>query len=231
MAKTFFISVFIFLSSCQLLNVESAIPRKVMSNQEIANGLKESLRVAVDKKVTLLGAAGGFYNNSVVKIGLPSELEILERKLVTVGLNNLVEEGIKLINRAAEDAVSEATPIFYNAISSMTINDAFSILKGSDSAATVYLKETSIQELYERFLPQIKLSLDRVGANQAWETIVSKYNVIPFTKKIEPKLDEYVTQEALKGVFVVIAEQESTIRTNISSRNSDLLKRVFALQD
>ena len=128
MAKTFFISVFIFLSSCQLLNVESAIPRKVMSNQEIANGLKESLRVAVDKKVTLLGAAGGFYNNSVVKIGLPSELEILERKLVTVGLNNLVEEGIKLINRAAEDAVSEATPIFYNAISSMTINDAFSIL-------------------------------------------------------------------------------------------------------
>ena len=231
LSRVLLVFTFFFFSSCQLLQEIAGSSVSRVSNQEIAKALKEALRQGVEYKVSLLAKSGGYFSNPAVRIDLPEELKIVERKLVTVGLGNLTDEGIKLLNSAAEDAVGEATNIFFDAITNMTLTDAMTILKGNDSAATKYLKDVSDQKLYDAFHPQIKLSLDKVGANQVWKSIASKYNVIPFVKKIDPQLDDYVTKAALQGVYTMIAQQELKIRSDISARNTDLLRKVFALQD
>ncbi|MBS7320528.1 MAG: DUF4197 domain-containing protein, partial [Myroides sp.] len=172
-----------------------------------------------------------FYNNSLVKIGLPSELQKIEKTLRDVGLGSLADEGIKALNTAASSAVKEATPIFVDAITSMTISDATTILMGNRDAATQYLKKSTQTSLYNKFNPVIKSSFTKVGADKVWSNIISKYNAIPLVQKVNPDLTDYVTQEALKGVYTMIEKEEVNIRTNVSVRSSNLLKSVFAMQD
>ena len=136
----------------------------------------------------------------MVKILLPEELQKVEKGLRDVGLGGLADEGIKALNRAAEDATKEATPIFVNAIKEMTFNDAKNILLGDDRAATTYLEQKTNQELYNKFNPVIKNSFSKVGADQIWSNIITKYNNIPFTQNVNPDLTDYVTQQALDGV-------------------------------
>jgi hypothetical protein len=166
-----------------------------------------------------------------VKILLPSELQKVDQTLRDIGLGNLADEGIKMLNRAAEDAVKEATPIFVDAVREITFADAKNILLGSDNAATNYLRGKTNQALYGKFSPVIQNSFGRVGADQIWTNIINKYNTIPFVDQVNPDLTDYVTNEALKGVYTMIAVEEKNIRTKISSRTTDLLKQVFALQD
>ena len=147
------------------------------------------------------------------------------------GLGNLADEGLKVLNRAAEDAVKEATPIFVDAVKGITFNDAKGILIGEDDAATQYLSNKTQSALYTKFHPVIQNSFQKVGADQIWENLINKYNSIPLTNNVNPDLTDYVTNEALKGVYTMIAVEEKEIRTKISSRTTDLLKRVFALQD
>ena len=153
------------------------------------------------------------------------------KALRDIGLGNLADEGIKALNRAAEDAVSEATPIFVNAVKGITFNDAKNILLGNDTAATDYLEGRTKTELYNKFNPVIKNSFDKVGADQIWANLITKYNAIPFTNNVNPDLTDYVTNEALKGVYTMIAVEEGEIRNKVSSRGTELLKKVFALQD
>lgn len=201
------------------------------SNADIGKALKEALNNGVTKEVTKLTATDGFYKNEAVKILLPEELQKVDKKLRQMGMANLADEGIKVLNRAAEDAVKEATPIFVDAITKMTITDAKNILMGADNSATTYLQKTTTSPLYGKFSPVVKTSLSKVGADAVWANIISKYNALPLVSKVNPDLTDYVTNKALDGVFKMITVEEKNIRTNLSSRTSDLLKKVFALQD
>ena len=202
-----------------------------VNNMEIASGLKEALNNGITKEVTKLTATDGFYKNQAVKILLPAELQKVDKGLRDIGLGSLADEGIKLLNRAAEDAVKEATPIFVDAVRNMTFTDAKNILLGSNNSATLYLQNSTTQSLYGKFNPVIKNSLSKVGADKAWKNIITKYNAIPLTADVNPDLNDYVTQKALEGVFKMIAVEEKDIRTNLNARTSDLLKKVFAMQD
>lgn len=202
-----------------------------MGNTEIASGLKEALNNGITKEVSKLTATDGFYKNQAVKILLPTELQKVDKGLRDIGLGSLADEGIKLLNRAAEDAVKEATPIFVDAVKNMTFMDAKNILLGSSNSATMYLQSSTNQALYGKFNPVIQKSLSKVGADKAWKNIITKYNAIPLTTDVNPDLNDYVTQKALEGVFKMIAVEEKDIRTNLNARTSDLLKRVFAMQD
>lgn len=198
---------------------------------DIAGGLKEALNNGISKQVTKLTAVDGFYKNEMVKILLPEELKKVDSGLRKIGLGNLADEGLKAINRTAEDAVKEATPIFVDAIKGMTFTDAKNILMGNESAATTYLQSSTSTALYGKFNPVIKTSFAKVGADKVWANIITKYNAIPLVKKVNPDLTDYVTNQAMNGVFKMVSVEEKNIRTNLSSRTSDLLKKVFAMQD
>lgn len=203
----------------------------VLSQAEIGNGLKEALNNGITKQVSKLTAPDGFYRNEAVKIFLPEELQTVDKKLRQIGLSKLADEGLKVINRAAEDAVKEATPIFVTAVKQMSFNDAKNILLGSENSATNYLQNTTTTSLQAKFTPVIQNSYTKVGADKVWSEIITKYNSLPLVKKVNPNLTEYTTTKAMEGVFKMIAVEEKDIRTNFSARSSDLLKKVFALQD
>jgi hypothetical protein len=203
----------------------------VLSQAEIGNGLKEALNNGITKQVSKLTATDGFFKNESVKILLPEELQTVDKKLRQIGMSKLADEGLKVINRAAEDAVKEATPIFVDAVKQMSFNDAKNILMGNESSATTYLQNTTSTALYTKFNPVIKNSYTKVGADKVWKEIITKYNSIPLVKKVNPDLTDYTTKKAMEGVFKMIAVEEKDIRTNLASRSSDLLRKVFALQD
>ena len=208
------------------------LPQDVgLSQAEIGSGLRQALDLGIDKQVSKLTRKDGFFKNELVKIMLPEELKKVDKALRNIGLSSLADEGLKVLNRAAEDAVSEATPIFIDAVKGITFNDAKNILLGQDNAATHYLTGRTQTALYDKFNPVIKNSFSKVGADDIWESLINKYNAIPFTSNVNPDLTDYVTGEALKGVYTMIAVEEKEIRNKLSSRTTDLLRKVFALQD
>lgn len=218
------------LSSCaELQQVAGDIMNQ--NNPDIAAGLREALDNGISKQVIKLTAVDGFYKNELVKIMLPDELQKVDKALRDVGMGKLADEGLKVINRAAEDAVKEATPIFVDAVKQITFTDAKNILLGTTDAATVYLQNATSQALYDKFNPVIKNSYTKVGADKVWTSIITKYNNLPLVKKVNPDLTDYTTKKAMEGVFKMIALEEKNIRTDLSARTSDLLKSVFALQD
>jgi hypothetical protein len=148
-----------------------------------------------------------------------------------MGMGNLADQGLELLNRAAEDAVKEATPIFIDAVKEMTFTDAKNILLGNESAATTYLQTNTSSSLYAKFNPIIKKSFSKVGADKVWKEIISQYNRIPFVKKVTPDLTDYTTRKTIEGVFKMMALEEKEIRTNLAARNTSTLKKVFELQD
>tara|TARA_R110000868_G_scaffold139848_2_gene355005 strand:- start:1069 stop:1785 length:717 start_codon:yes stop_codon:yes gene_type:complete len=226
--------MFLAISCNELQQVVNQLPgstNSVLSNEAIANGLKEALNQGIEKQVSKLTQTDGFYKNELVKILLPEDLQKVDKTLRDIGLGNLADEGLKVLNRAAEDAVSEATPIFVNAVKEMSFTDAKDILLGSNNAATTYLETKTNTELYAKFNPVISNSFKKVGADKIWSSIITKYNAIPLTNNINPDLTDYVTEEALSGVYKMIAVEEEDIRTKLSSRTTDVLKKVFALQD
>tara|TARA_R110000868_G_scaffold2277_5_gene17011 strand:- start:9020 stop:9721 length:702 start_codon:yes stop_codon:yes gene_type:complete len=224
--------LFQFMGCSELQQVVNQLPQGgTIGNEEIASGLREALTMGIDKQVSKLTQTDGFFNNQLVKIMLPEELQKVDKTLRDIGLSNLADEGLKILNRAAEDAVKEATPIFVNAVKGITFNDAKNILLGSDNAATTYLTNATQTELYNKFNPVIKNSFEKVGADKIWNNLITRYNNIPLTNNVNPDLTDYVTQEALDGVFTMIAVEEKEIRTKASSRTTAVLKKVFALQD
>ncbi|CAA9198898.1 DUF4197 domain-containing protein [Flavobacterium bizetiae] len=201
------------------------------SGVDIASGLKEALNKGITEQVSKLTAEDGFYKNEAVKILMPEELQKVDATLRKVGLGSLADEGIKVMNRAAEDAVKEATPIFVSAVKNMSFTDAKNILLGNESAATTYLQKGTNTALYAKFNPVIKSSFEKVGADVVWKNIINKYNTIPLVRKVNPDLTDYTTNQALAGVFKMIAVEEKDIRTNINARTTPLLQKVFAMQD
>ena len=232
--RIFALLIILNLTACaELQQVVDSLPQGggVLSNTDIASGLRQALDLGIDKQVTKLTQKDGFFKNELVKILLPEELQKVDNALRKIGLGSLADDGLKVLNRAAEDAVKEATPIFINAVKDITFDDAKNILLGEQNAATSYLTTKTQTELYNKFKPVIDNSFSKVGADQIWTNLITKYNNLPLTNNVNPDLTDYVTGEALKGVYTMIAVEEKEIRSKVSSRTTDLLRKVFALQD
>ncbi len=231
--RIIFILLVLQFSACaELQQVVDSLPQQQgLSNAQIASGLKEALNQGIDKQVSKLMAPDGFYKDQMVRILLPPELKKVDKTLRDLGMGKLADKGIKLLNTAASDAVKEAKPIFVEAITTMTFDDAKNILLGNQTAATDYLKQKTQQQLYAKFKPQVKKSLQKVKADEIWQQIISRYNQIPFVEKVNPDLTDYVTKKAIAGVYLKISVEEQKIRKNAQERTTDLLKKVFALQD
>ncbi len=216
-----------------------------LTTTEIIAGLKEALIVGTDKSADVLGITDGYYKDQMVKILLPPEADIIVNNLNKIpGGDKLVEDVLLRINRAAEDAAKDVKPIFVNSIKSMTITDAVTILKGEDNAATEYLHKTTYNQLFELYRPKIKSSVDKklvgnVSTGESWDLLTGKWNSVANStvgqiagfKPVKISLDDYLTQKALDGLFLKIAQEEKQIRENPAARVNDILKRVFGSVD
>lgn len=219
------------LASCDVLKEVTDSVLTEPSLEEVGRGLKEALSKGAVKGAENLSQQDGYFK-SVYKILLPDEARRVTDKLRNIpGFTNLENELLEKMNRGAEDAAKEAGPIFLTAIKQMTIQDATSILMGADNSATDYLQRTTTEPLYTSFNPKIVASLDKIGANNLWKKAADAYNKIPMVTKVSNDLDDYVTRQALKGLFGKVAEEEKNIRHNKLARTSELLKKVFAKQD
>lgn len=231
-------------SSCDILMQvanEAISTENPLSTEQVAQGLKQALQVGAETAVKQLNTTDGYYLNPVLKINLPSATQqILENAKRVPGVEALLEQLVLQLNRSAEDAAIKAKPILANAITTMSIADAWGILRGEDDAATRYLKSKTFVNLTSLYQPSVKKSLDKplvagISANQSWQEITSKWNTFAKSlvgkminaKTLDYSLDEYVTQEALKGLFFMIEEKEKEIRTDINARTTDLLQKVF----
>ncbi len=219
------------ITACDVLQQVANSALSEPSLAEISQGLKEALKIGIGKGADALAQKDGYFK-SAYKILLPADVRKVTDKLKNIpGFTNLENELLEKMNRGAEDAAQEAKPIFVSAITGMTFSDATNILLGSDNAATQYLNRTTSTQLYQKFNPKIVASLDKIGANNLWKKAADAYNKIPLVTKINANLSDYVTTEALKGLFSKIEEEEKNIRHNQASRTSELLKKVFAKQD
>lgn len=201
------------------------------TQSEIASGIREALVVGATNSVLQTSRTNGFFNNALIKIPFPPEAQKVEDIARQVGLNNQVDQFVETLNHGAEQAAAKAKPIFVNAIRQMTLTDVYDIWRGDDDAATQYLIKTTRPMLEAEFRPVIKSALDNVEVTKYWNPLISNYNKIPLVTPLNPDLDEYVLNEALEGLFLVIAQEEAKIRENPAARVTDILKRVFGYLD
>jgi Protein of unknown function (DUF4197) len=197
-----------------------------LSSDEIVSGLKEALSLGAEKSGSRLSAPDGFFKDAAVKILLPKEVQDVEKKMRMLGMGKMVDNAILSMNRAAEDASKSAAPIFLSAIKSMTVTDALNILRGTDTAATGYLRKSTTPELTASFRPVIEESLKKVDATKYWKDVFTTYNRFS-SKPVDTDINSYVTTQALHGLFYYVAQEEVNIRKNPAGRVTDVLKKVF----
>jgi hypothetical protein len=236
MKKLFFFVPFLFIifSGCDTLSQVAQTAVKQSGNPstlEIGNGLKQALEIGTSKSSDQLSSVNGFFTNAAVKILFPPEAQKVERTLRSIGLGKLADNVILSLNRAAEDAAGKAKPIFVSAIKQMTLQDVTNILLGSQDAATQYFKRTTTSQLTDSFKPVVQASLNKVGATKYYGDAAATYNKVPFASKVNPDISDYVTQKAISGLFVEIAQEELNIRQNLSARTTPLLQKVFSFYD
>ena len=199
-----------------------------LTNSQVVSGLKEALRIGANNAANKLSETDGFFRNAAVKILMPPEVAQVEKTLRSVGMGSIVDKAILSMNRAAEDAAKKAAPIFVDAITSMTLQDGFSILNGGQNAATNFLRGKTSAALSSAFRPVVQQSLEKVGATAMWKTVFTTYNKLPLVaKKVNPDLSSYVVERALDGMFYSIAQEELKIRTDPAAQVTNLLKQVF----
>ncbi len=222
----FFLAV--SLASCDTLSnlpTGSSVP---ITENEAAQGIREALDQGVGRGISFLNKADGFFDNQAYKLFLPAEAQKIESTLRQLGMGGMVDKAILQINRAAEDAVGYARPIFVDAIKEMTITDALNIIRGSQDAATQYFRQKTTDKLTAAFTPVIKSSLDKFSATKYYGDVVKTYNNFPTTlNKLNPDLPSYVVEKAITALFDQIAKEEANIRTNATARTTEILKRVF----
>ena len=198
-----------------------------LSNSEMGSGIKEALSKGISHVVNKLGVQDGFNNDANVHIPLPKILARVDSALSMIGMSELTDELELKFNRAAEIATSQAKNLFVNAISQMSIADAQSILTGSNDAATQYLRKTMGIELENSMQPVVASAMTNTGAAQAYDSVMSKYQNIPFMPDIKANMNDYVVSKAIDGIFYYVAQEEAAIRTNPTARTSELLQKVF----
>ena len=214
-----------------LLKMTSTKARTLLSSSatkdEVAKGLREALVVGADKATESASAKDGFYANKVIRIPFPTEAEKMKKTLQKAGMQSQITDFEKSINSAAELATKQVLVIFVDAITTISIQDAFQILKGDNTAATSYLRKQTNTQLYTKIKPIASKAIQQVEVTKYWNPLVKTYNTIPFTKTVNPDLEDYVTNKTIEGLFVLIANQEKEIRNNPKARTSALLQKVF----
>ncbi len=240
-------SMVLLLSGCaELTKLIETLPVDVpLTEAEVAEGLKEALITGAKNSSSILSAVDGYYGDELVKILLPPEAAVIIDNLSKIpGGAKLVDDVVLRINRSAEDAAKEVAPIFVSSIKQMTIADAFSILKGADNEATMYLSRTTRTELYNLYRPKIQISTEKeivggISTIDSWNTLTGKWNTLANSvagkiaglKPVNVDLDDYLTNKALDGVFLKVQDEEKKIRTDVSARVTPLLKKVFGSLD
>jgi len=212
----------------EVLNGESGVP--ALTNSEVISGLKEALKVGTDTAVSLASVTDGFYKNPLLFIKFPEEAVKVKNTLNDAGFGNLVDDFELTLNRAAEEAVKQAAPVFVDAITGMSVQDGFAILNGADNAATEFLKEKTTAQLRTQFSPKVQNAIETVNLTKYWEPVINKYNLLTILtggEEVNPDLEAYVTENAISGLFIHIAKEEKQIRENPKARVTDLLARVF----
>jgi len=199
-----------------------------VTEREAGEGIRQALSQGISSAILALNKKDGFFGNEAYKMFLPEDVQKVERTLRNIGLGNQVDRAILQINRAAEDAVGFAKPIFADAIKEMTIQDAVQIIKGGKNSVTEYFRGKTYSKLIAAFSPTIKTSLDKVEATRYYTDLLNTYNNLPTTRtKINPDLTAYVAEKATNALFDQIAEEEENIRTNPAARTTEILKKVF----
>ncbi|MDF1526821.1 MAG: DUF4197 domain-containing protein [bacterium] len=201
-------------------------PRESKEDTFIA-GLKEALDIGTKNAVSKVSTENGYLDNLNIKIPVPEKLEDVEKLLRKIGMDDRVDEFVLSMNRAAEKAAPQAVDIFVGAIRDMTVVDAYGIVKGDERAATSYFQGKTTDNLYGLFRPVVTESMAQVGVVQSYKRMMDKYNSIPFVKKIHVDLEDYVTDEALGGLFFMVGEEEKKIRKDPAARVTKLLEEVF----
>jgi hypothetical protein len=198
-----------------------------LSEDEIAKGLKEALRIGTEKAVEAGSQTDGYYKNLEIKIPLPQEVKKVEKILKAAGMSKQIDDFELSMNRAAEQAAPEAKNLFWEAITQMSFSDAKTILTGEDNAATAYFKDKTHSRLQEIFQPIVHSTMAKTGVTRSYQEIDDKVQSIPFAGSLRFDLDQYVTDEALDGLFFLLSAEEKKIRQDPSARVTDLLKKVF----
>lgn len=201
-----------------------------LSNADVVAGLKEALEKGAEHSVDVASVTDGFWKNPRLRIPFPPEAEKMKNTLNDIGMSAQVDKFELTMNRAAESAAKEAVPVFVNAIKGMTVNDGFTILRGGDHAATDFLKEKTTPELIAKFRPIVENATRSVALTSYWTPLAGAYNKTTlFTggQALDPDLDAYVTQKAIDGLFLLVADEELKIRQDPLARTTDLLQRVF----
>jgi hypothetical protein len=199
-----------------------------LSNDKIISGLKDALTIATKAAAGKVSVLDGYYKNTLIKIPYPTEVkQAMDMAKKIPGGEKYVDEFVKSLNRAAEEAAKEAAPVFLDAVKQMTINDGLTILQGSSNEATMFLKAKTEASLKTKYKPIVKKALDKVQATKHWTKVAGYYNKIPFVTKLNPNLDDYTTQKALDGLFLMIGKEEEKIRKDPGARVTDTLRDVF----
>jgi hypothetical protein len=226
----------LLLAACstqELQSILNAGTSAALSNEEVVSGLKEALRVSTERSVDKAGAANGFWNNNQIRIPFPPEAIKVKNTLTDLGINKPVEDFERTLNLAAEQAAKEAVPVFVDAITSMTIQDGFTLLRGGENAATNFLREKTSATLRARFTPVVEKATSQVALTSYWQPVATAYNTATiFTggKAVQPDLNAYVTDRAMDGLFILLAQEEKKIRQDPAARATALLQKVFAQQ-
>lgn len=202
--------------------------KETLSTGEVAEGLKEALEIGTQNAVQIVSRVDGYYKNPEIKIPLPSSVQKVESLLRAAGFGSTVDELELSMNRAAEKAAPQAKALFWDAIKQMTFTDAQKILNGSQNQATLYLEDKTGLQIQKLFKPTVKDSMSKVGVTKSYQDLNAQMKTIPFAGTLNFDLDQYVTEKATDGLFIMLAKEEANIRSNPSARVTDLLKKVFA---
>jgi hypothetical protein len=246
-AKTFsLVLLLLLIAGCaELLNVLQSSGSLPLTESEVISGLKEALITGARNSAEKLAAENGYFGDAAIKIFLPDEAKVIVDNISRIpGGNQLVQDVILRINRAAEDAAKEVAPIFVNSITQMSINDAFNILNGANNAATAYLRNTTYNELYNLYKPKITASTEKkiignISTKESWVTLTSKWNTVANSvagklaslKPVNTDLDDFLTNKALYGMFSKVEIEELKIRKEVTARVTPLLQKVFGSLD
>lgn len=202
-------------------------PSSALTNGDVIKGLKEALSVGTNNSVGLTSKVDGFLKNPLIFIPFPSEAQAVKEKLSALGMQQQITNFETSLNRAAEEAAKTAAPIFLNAVTNMSISDGFAILNGNDTAATHFLREKTYASLHQSFMPTVTDAINKVQVTSYWSPLISTYNKIPGVQKLNPNLNEYVTNKAINGLMLMISKEETKIRKDPAARVTEILKKVF----
>lgn len=220
--------------TADLLNNALSTSGSSLTNDEVIQGLKSALNVGIENATGSTSKLNGFFKNPEIFIPFPEEAIKVKNTLDQIGMSNKVNEFVQTLNRTAEEATKSATPIFWDAIKTMSIQDGFTILKGQDNAATTYLKDKTYNNLKSTFAPKVQQAINTVKLTSKWEPLAKAYNTATLVtggNQVNPNLEEYVTERAINGLFVMMAKEEKQIRDNPVARVNDILKKVFGSLD